>query len=497
MLPDLGSAKILAVPLRWCVLGMALAILSWNVCLRWEMLWQYRTELGGVEHNVVYGIQKLLLGIPLYQDPEAPPFDVIQYTPSYYVVCALAAKVFGIAGDDARAIFLLSRSVALCFNILMAFLVYRTCRILDAPSWASGLAAIFSFCTLWEQSYSRMDAMAAALAFGAIMYFAIWLKAPRHRWLILCALLSVTSFMTKQSGIVVMILPGLYLLTTAQWIPLRTMTISILCFSIPALGMLSCFGTLHACWQNIVHGLANGYSFQLWQDLVYPPTYKYFVGWHILMVLIIVHAIRSSSPGLRFLALAIPFSLAFALATGLKYGSRLNYLHESLVLTFIGTAVLLNSITNVRWNNRLAWGSAFYGCLFAGFRTNSAMTWYRVGEPDAQQQQVFKNDLVMRHTLLHDLHLQPNDFIFITYRDYLEHYFVGQSLLTQKDIVQYSRHQLFDYSRFHAAMRDGSVRFIITDQPPAPIVYMDSTYTGWAPIRQLNGYTIFALNDRP
>ena len=74
--------------------------------------------------------------------------------------------------------------------------------------------------------------------------------------------------------------------------------------------------------------------------------------------------------------------------------------------------------------------------------------------------------------------LKPDELILITYREYLEHYFVGQSVLTQKDIVQYSTSALFDYSGLHRAMSDGTVRFVITDGSTGPVSILDSTYSG-------------------
>lgn len=64
MLSALETTKVLGVPARWLVLAAAFAILAWNLDLRWEMVFQYRTELGGVEHNVVHGIQKCCWGSP-------------------------------------------------------------------------------------------------------------------------------------------------------------------------------------------------------------------------------------------------------------------------------------------------------------------------------------------------------------------------------------------------------------------------------------------------
>lgn len=69
---------------------------------------------------------------------------------------------------------------------------------------------------------------------------------------------------------------------------------------------------------------------------------------------------------------------------------------------------------------------------------------------------------------LNELHLQPDEYIYITERDNLEHFFVGQSLLTQKDIVRFSKQRLFDYSEFFDAMQNGTVRFASPKALSAP-----------------------------
>lgn len=490
MLSALETTKVLGVPARWLVLAAAFAILAWNLDLRWEMVFQYRTELGGVEHNVVHGIQKVLLGLTLYEDPEAPPFDVIQYTPAYYVLCASIAKVLGIAGDDVRSIYLLCRVVALVLNVITCLLVYRCCRVAGAASWASIFAACVTFCCFWEHYFTRMDALQSAASMAAFLQFLRWTKDPRDGLLIQCSAWAVLGFMAKQSGIVAMAAPVLYLLLNRQWRPLGVSMLATTVFLLIALAGTFLLGTPWHFYQNTVQGLANGFSNMMYRELFDPATYKYFIGWHVLVVIIVVQGLRSSSPTFRFLALAAPLSLLFALITGLKHGSRPNYLHESLVLTFIGTAALLDRLKAVRWRNVLGWCFALYGGIFAAYRTNSALAWYRVGEPDAANQQLLKDDLALRNVLLNDLHLAPDEYIFITYREYLEHFFVGQSLLTQKDIVQFSTYRIFDYDRFHTAMRDGTVRFVITDKAPGPVTYLDSTYTDWAPVYKTGRYTI-------
>lgn len=497
MLPSIEERRILGIPLQALILVVLAGVFAWNATLRWEMLFQHRTELGGVEHNVVHGIQKVMLGLDLYEDPEEPPFDVIQYTPAYYVLCAGIGKMIGLHGDDARGIFVLSRSLALALWLLTGWLVYRACRIAGAEAWSSAMAAGLTLCKSWEHSFSRMDALAEAITAGVVLLFIRWSVTRERRWLILAAVFAVLGVFSKQSAVVLMIAPVSYLLLTRQWKPLRTMVVTMVIASVVAFGATLSMGTPLALYQNTVLGLRNGFSWMMYAELFDPPTYKYFLGWHLLAAVVVVRGLRSTHAPLRFLAVTIPLSLGFALLTGLKYGSRLNYLHESLMLTFMGTAVLLPQLAKHTWRNMIGWSFALYGLLFAAFRTNSVMAWYRVGEPDAVHVGHLQADIAVRDVLVQDLGLKPDEHVFITYREYLEHFLVGQSLLTQKDIVQYSKDRLFDYTAFHRAMTDGSVRFVITDGSRGPVTYMDSAYTGWVPIREVQGRIILARDTRP
>ncbi len=497
MLPALENASILGIPLRRLFVIAAVVIAAFNLGLRGRMVFQYRSDLGGVEHNVVHGIQKVMQGDVLYDDPEAPPFDVIQYTPAHFLVCATIAKVFGFDAGDVRAIYLINRLVALLCNVLLAWLVFRLARVGGAASWSSILAACFAFATLWEQSYGRMDALASAALFGAFLAFAKWLMDPRDRHLIICGVLGVLSLMTKQSGVIALIIPVLHVLLHRQWRPFRILAVSIVVGLLVALFGLSFMGSWAHIQQHIVRGLANGYSLMMWHDLFSPATYKYFIGWHVLAIGVVLVGMRSAHKALRFLALAVAISTVFAMVTGLKLGSRLNYLHDGLTLTFIGTSLLIARSGSPTRKNLLAWAFGLYGCLFAAFRTNSAMSWYHLGEPDELAQAEMEKDLVVRDVLINELHLLPNESLYITYRGYLEHDFVGQCVLTQKDIVQFSTRPLFDYGRFHDAMTDGTVRYVVTDKPSQPVSILGHTYPGWVPIRSVEGRTILGRDTTP
>lgn len=64
--------------------------------MRIDLLHVYYVDFGGLDPNVVYGTQRLLLGEPLYQNPEQSPYAIIQYMPIYYHLCAWLAAKLGI-----------------------------------------------------------------------------------------------------------------------------------------------------------------------------------------------------------------------------------------------------------------------------------------------------------------------------------------------------------------------------------------------------------------
>lgn len=496
MLPALSTATLWGVPLRRLFVVAAALVLVFNLGLRLRMVVQHRTELGGVEHNVVHGIQKVMLGLPLYQDPEAPPFDIIQYTPAYTLLCALSGKALGLHGHDARSIYLLNRSVALVLNLLLGLLAYRCAQLAGAPRWAAVMAACFTFSTLWEQFYGRMDALSGMATLAAFMHFIRSSRYPSNRQVVLGTSWAMVAIMAKQSGLVALAAPALFFLMESNWKALRVVAITSMVGAFISLVVLLSLGQPWHIYQNTVLGLANGYSSMMWDDLFRPATYKYFIGWHLFALVVCAHGFRSKVPHLRLLAMFVAFSTFFALLTGLKSGSRLSYLHESLTFTFLAMAAFCGPDSPFRWK-ALGWGFAAYGCLFAAFRTNSALAWYRIGEPDVMHHQQLQDDRAVRDVLVGDLALAPTEGLFITYREYLEHFFVGQSMLTQKDIVAFSTTPLFDYTRFHTAMCDGTIRYVVSLKPTGPITYLDSTYADWHPIRTVNGRTIFARDQRP
>src|SRR5687767_7872142 len=107
-------------------IGGLLILLS---CIAFLAFFAYRVsllflptpDLGGVENNVIYFIQRLITGESLYSNPSNPPYAIAQYGPIYYYVCAAIAKIFGVGADDVLNVFISSRVLSLICNVLYCF----------------------------------------------------------------------------------------------------------------------------------------------------------------------------------------------------------------------------------------------------------------------------------------------------------------------------------------------------------------------------------------
>ena len=77
--------------------------------LRLHLVSAYAPELGGIESNVIYTLQRILDGYPLYVDPAAPPYAITQYTPLYYYLCWGVGRLAGVDAANVHHVYVLSR----------------------------------------------------------------------------------------------------------------------------------------------------------------------------------------------------------------------------------------------------------------------------------------------------------------------------------------------------------------------------------------------------
>ncbi|HRH36741.1 MAG TPA: glycosyltransferase family 39 protein [Flavobacteriales bacterium] len=485
---------------KYVVIALAFVMVALLV-VRLQLIGSYRTDIAGAEFNVVYGVQKVMLGRPLYEDPELPPFDIIQYTPLYYWVCGGVGKVLGIDPMDPHKVFVLSRVLSLIFNAITVLLMYTAMVRVVARRYAAW-AALLAFAAFSQHFFSRSDALYALFFIAALHSFMHWLDGGEKRniHLALTAVCAALSFMAKQTGVLIIGLIPLYLVLAREWRPLLRYVILIAASLGACLLLIAAVVPFDLFIKNTVQGLMNGTSTRFLEVLVQPHLYVYYIGWHIASLLLIVPLWRSHRPLLRFFAVALPVSLVFSFVTATKSGSDFNYFFENMVLCFMALALYFahgeaQRAATERWRRMQRWiamATMVYGLAFAVHRTRMFRDWSLHHNDPVELLAGYNEDLQVREVLKGELGLRADEGVFITYRGYLEHLMVGQSMLTQKDIIEWSVVPPFDYTRFDRAMRDGSIRYVISEEPVETLHFLGRSYTGFHQVRHIGTRYILA-----
>lgn len=478
-------------------IGVALivAVALVHLGFRIQLIPDHRTDIGGAEINVVYGVQKILLGRSLYEDPELPPFDVMQYTPAYYGVCVAAAMVLNIDPHDSYALFLLSRIISLIVNLVTCLWIFRLCKTLEIDAWLSVAVAAIAFTLFTEHFYSRGDSMYALLFTGTLVVFVRWLKhGVNAKALVIVALLAVLCLLCKQTGILLIGIIGAHLLLAKQWRAFFTFSGATGLFLATFLLLIFKNTPPEIFYKNTVLGIANGMTRTMYIELFDPPTYKYYIGWHIAGALLVVAFLRNRDALDRFLAVAIGCAFAFGFITGLKNGSNINYLFEAHLLVVVGIARWCVRAT--RWQVQCAGLFLLYGLLFTVHRTRVLHKRVGTEEYRALMEAAYRADLHTRDVLWNELGLRAEDKVFITYRGHLELLLNGQGLLAQKDILEWSVKPLFNYDGTTTRLADGTVRFVITDAPVDTLRFQGHSYPPFQQVREVDGRHILAPSAR-
>ncbi len=94
--------------------------------IRCLIVFSYSSDIVVGEDNNVWNIQKMLLGNPLYTNPEDFPFEIFQYAPLSQYFTYSTAKILSFkVGENVHGIFIIGRLYSLLFNLLTSFIIYR------------------------------------------------------------------------------------------------------------------------------------------------------------------------------------------------------------------------------------------------------------------------------------------------------------------------------------------------------------------------------------
>jgi len=309
----------------------------------------YVPELGGFERNVIWGVQQILAGNPLYTNPDLPPFSMIQYMPLYYYLMAFLGKMAGIQAGDAHAVYVLCRGFNLFTSVLLCSGIFLSMRksFQTALLPAAGFAA-FAFLLLEPFTLSGRPDMLKSFFFLLQVLLLCSGKFSRLRTLIpLSLLLSLLCFLCKQDGITAFAVLPAALFLGRQWKALLLYILSASGFlAFVLLVLQSSFDGNF--FSNVLGALQNGISISWFMSV--------FGGFFVRYAFLFAPALVLSyefvqEKSLRFRIAGSAFLLAFfpPLLASLKYGSGPNYFQEAMLLACLFYGISFHKLAEASW----------------------------------------------------------------------------------------------------------------------------------------------------
>jgi hypothetical protein len=480
---------------RW-VFSLAILLFVIGLILKLGLITSSDPYIRGVEPNVLFSIQEIMAGDPLYPDPEAPPFPITQYTPLYYVLVALLSNLFNIVpGEQFLGVYYVGRTISVGASLGISIAVFLSCRRYGAGFLFSLVGAIITFVIPipWF-SLLRPDGLAAFLGILTVIMYARYLleknPIPQNRFLILAGALGFLSFFSKQNGgiflVAVFLYPALrFRLKEIAYLAsgvLLALIITSLIF-LPFYSLIP--GADNYFYDHIIGGLDNGidlpgaYSnlYSLWLSWYFPLAVLPLGGIILLLNTIKKQGYKNTDEAAMFLALSF-FTVTVAnLIAGIKYGSSVNYMIESMVIGVLLLTRLLTSrdtyqVLESNFDLRTMFYSfaLFFILVLLGHQTllhRNSLLRSRVIDQRPPLSRIEIGNFFEDELLDHPDALIYSE-VYLIKNLLFDHIIFPQEDLAQ---VMYSR-EVLTYSEVSDLVEDGTLRYLVTREnfdPPSEL----------------------------
>lgn len=475
--------------------GIAVSCAALLLALRLQMAAGFMPDVSGSECSTIFPLQRVATGLPLYTDPQQPPFYVNEYTPLYFSLGGWLYRLLGWDTDNAHRAYLLSRLLSAGLVLLAAGVIYVTLRYhLKFSLPAALLVACTQFCILsyFGLSNSRQDSL---LFLWTTLYVLLAARASRRpgtwKW---AAMVAVLAFFTKQSGMFHVVTLGFFLLQEKQYRAFFEAAATAALTLGAGLLLLSFSESLPLFFTNVIRGVVHPLSFDWFffgsMERLIAPFAVLIAGGFVIGFCWIAH---SPDRFRRFLGWAVYLFFAATTLSTFKTGSGVGYYQDWSYLALVAVSV---SLFEKKQRVLLGWatGIALCGCLYI-----ASSQWVRY---QRQPLAYYQADYVLQHQiaahLREDLQLQPGQHVYVCQMQipyggwFLRHLLPANIVVPFDDLITKSTQMdTFDFSGFEQMIAAGDIRFVIGQKGLSPQTVLGQPITAYRLIRNMGDYNIY------
>lgn len=476
---------------------MGLCLLILRIILAFSWL----PETGGVSINVLYGIKRLVDGLPLYTSPEQPPFPVIQYMPLYFYLVKTLASISG--HTEIHSLMVLNRCLCLIADLactwLLSVMLIRSFRMSILSSWT--LALVY-FVSIPAIIYGRVDNFyllftitTIAISIRNLISYDNQRGAESNfRSWVLPGILAGLSVLTKQTGLFLCIFTVSFLIVRLKDLK-SAMIFSTTALIVFASGILLMQpGEIQSFLLNVVDGVKNGINTNWFIEVLLK---NYFLKHSYLIALGILTAWlewnNRKSVLSSFIGCGIAWYFIVATASSLKAGSGPNYYLEFLSLTILGIGNL-----SLRYASEIRRITPYALILSPFFLLASAND---KGWGDTRYMKQAKVDYQKCSEVAEYLRPQlgPSEWVMTGFHkeNLLNIMLCDKALFPCREVAFYFTWPLgvFRFTEFKAMKEQGKIPFVVVKKGKEAGKYLDTDFNQYKADTVIAGYQIYRKPD--
>jgi hypothetical protein len=321
MLIDLNQTKVL----KRIIIALYALVFGFLLLNRVFLIFDYTTDLGGIEQVFTYYILLVIQHLELYTAWHEIPFANNQYGFIYFELLGRICS-----SNDPIDINRLARFINLLFNLGTAFVALKIFTTLYKPSKLESVIVFFAVFLSFQNLHfaTRPDSLKSLLVLCMLFLF---LNIVKHKERIIYPvtfiLVSATAVFTKQDAIIVFVLLsgiGIIFFNRKSWLMITSSSsLVFVCLFFAA----NAYYGKHF-YDNIL--LPSSFNFNV--HYFYLAIFKQYFHWFIFIVLSILLYYKSAQHNAKKIALFLGLWFIGTIFVSLKWGAAPNYFQEIVIV---------------------------------------------------------------------------------------------------------------------------------------------------------------------
>lgn len=493
-----------------------IAVIFELLFVRVRLLGSFSLDLNGLEYYFIHIVQKIAAYQPIYQNPEAIPFDNCLYTPLYFYICRLSMFAFTLDyKEDILKLLVLARGFSLLFVLMQLFYLAKITRLITKSLFQTVIVITFYLLLITEHMYAARPDSLKILFFTMFLFHFINYFFVSGKILDLFAffLAGILAILSKQDIIIYL---GILFATLILFKKEKRVLLIGIYFAITLLAVMFVCYLIYGNYFFVNIFLFNfqsvtniAHSYIIICILISLSRLSPF----LLLTFYNLYKSRNDENSSLIKYISINIIITFAIVhlfSMHRAGSNLNYSYELIVLAVLSIPIFYTHQKENTDRNLLWYNSVLITGVVLLFFSNSFFSNYKYSVKKEEKLKaeyityqnekkeiinIIKNDYTYFPNTKYCLFYFDNKIIYghDMHLDRFINYYIDSKYFTNLDIQ--TKLHFINTSYYDESFKNGLVKFLITDNTEKSSKHVALYYPKYSHYKATGNMIIYKFNE--